>query len=172
MCAFLPLGTAAAGVHPARGLAPPCRLARLTLARGPDVSPATGQNPLALRLTNRARGACALKGYPALEFVDERGVIPFVIRHGGDQMVTTRRPTRLDLRPGGSAFVVLNKYRCDTGTLRMARRLRIGLPGAVDRRSLRLPAYPRLGYCGVGDPGSTVATSPFELSLRAALRQH
>jgi hypothetical protein len=149
-----------------------CRLVQLTVAKGPELSPATGQNPLALRLTNRARAACALKGYPTLAFADARGAIPFVILHAGDQMVTTGRPTRVVLPAGRSAFIVVNKYRCDLGGLRLARRLYIGLPSGAGRRSFRLPAYPRLAYCGARDPGSVIATSPFEPSLRAALRQH
>jgi hypothetical protein len=157
---------------PGRIAVPACRLAQLTVAKGPELSPATSQNPLALRLGNRARGACALKGYPALTLADARGAIPFVIRHAGDQMVTTSRPRRVVVATGRSAFVVVNKYRCDLGDGRLARRLHIGLPGGAGRRSFRLPAYPRLAYCGARDPGSIIATSPFEPSLHAALRRH
>jgi hypothetical protein len=165
------LGSLAAGA-PGKNVVPACRLARLTVARGPELSPATGQNPLALRLTNRGREACAVKGYPTLTFADARGAIPFVVRHAGDQMVTANRPRRVVVGAGRSAFVVVNKYRCDLGDVRLARWLRIGLPGGAGRRSFRLPAYPRLAYCGAGDPGSIIATSPFEPSLRAALRFH
>ena len=51
-------------------------------------------------------------------------------------------------------------------------RLRLGLPGRESAQlSLALPPYPRLSYCGKGDPGSTVVVSPFEPTLTAVLRQ-
>jgi hypothetical protein len=149
---------------------PNCRASSFSIATGFGISPATGQNPLTLRLTNRGPNACALYGYPAISLADGRGTIPFAIRRGGDQMVTARRPTQVLVRPGRSSFVVLNKYRCDLGIRRLARTLRLGFPRDTSRRlSLTLSRYPRIGYCGKGDAGSTLATSPFEPSLRAAL---
>lgn len=146
-----------------------CRVSQLALVIGPEVSPATGQNPLALRLTNRGQRPCVLHGYPTIAFTDERGPIPFSIGHGGDQMVTPRRPTRVVVRAGRSAFVLVNKYRCDLGDVRLARTLRLGLPGRKSPQLLlALRPYPRIGYCGKGDAGSTVVTSPFEPSLAAA----
>ena len=151
---------------------PSCRTADFSIAPGFAISAATGQNPLTLRLTNHGQNACVLFGYPAISLADRRGAIPFAIRRGGDQMVTARRPTQVLVRPGRSSFVVLNKYRCDLGTRRIARTLRLGFPRDTSRRlSLTLSSYPRIGYCGRGDVGSTVATSPFEPSLRAALRR-
>jgi hypothetical protein len=164
------LAVAFAAGAPAASAPPGCRLAQLRVMRGPAITPATGQNPLALRFTNRGREACSLKGYPMLAFVDARGVIPFVIRRAGDQEVTTRLPKRVVIAVDRSAFVVVNKYRCDLGGRRLARSLRIGLPQSSDRRAFRLPAYPSMAYCGAGDPGSTVATSPFEPTVRAAMR--
>jgi hypothetical protein len=153
---------------------PDCRVSQLSIARGPEISPATGQNPLALRLTNRGQRICILDGYPNIAFRDRGGAaIPFPIKHGGDQMVTPRGPTRVVVRPGRSAFVLVNKFRCDLGIVRVARTLRLGLPGATSRPlSLALPPYPLMGYCGKRDWQSTVVTSPFEPSLAATLRQH
>ena len=155
-----------------RTTVPGCRASQLSIAKGPELSPATGQNPLALRLTNHAWSACIVDGYPTVRFTDERGSIPFVIGRGGDQMVTPRRPVPVVIRARRSAFIVLNKYRCDRGDLRLARTLGLGLPGRSPRLSLALPSYPRLGFCGKGDAGSTVVTSPFEPTLAAALRHH
>lgn len=150
---------------------PSCRASQLTIATGFQISPGTGQNPLTLRLTNRGQRPCTLHGHPTLAFTDNHGSIPFSIRHGGDQMVTSRRPTRVVVRAGRSAFVLVNKYRCDLGSLRLARTLRLGLPGAASTPLvLALPPYPRLSYCGTGEPGSTIVTSPFAPSL-AATRQ-
>jgi hypothetical protein len=159
-------GGAAAEVRPS------CRASDFSIAVGFAISPATGQNPLTLRLKNRGANTCVLFGYPTISLADRRGAIPFAIRRGGDQMVTARRPTPVLVRVRGSAFVVLNKYRCDLGDRRLARTLRLGFPTDASRRlSLAFPPYPHIAYCGKGDPGSTVATSPFEPSLRAALRR-
>ena len=150
---------------------PGCRASQLALAKGLDISPATGQHPLVLRLTNRAQRPCSLRGYPTVEFTDERGSIPFSIGQGGDQVVTPRPPA-LVVRPSRSAFVLLNKYRCDLGDVRIARTLRLGVPGDKARLTLGLrSSFPHYGFCGRGDPGSTVVTSPFEPTRAAVLRQ-
>lgn len=152
---------------------PSCRVAQLSSATGPQISPATGQNPLTLRLTNRARRPCTLHGYPTITFADERGAIPFPISHEGDQMIAPRRPTRVVVRAGRSVFVLVDKFRCDRGNVRVARTLRLGLPsGKPAQLSLALPRHPVIAYCGKGDPQSTIVTSPFEPSVAAALRRH
>ena len=149
-----------------------CRVSQLALAGGRGISPGTGQNPLTLRLTNRGQRPCTLSGYPTIALSDERGSIPFPIRHGGDQMINRRQPTRVLVRGGRSAFVLVNKFRCDLGTVRLARTLRLGLPGQQPPQlSLALPAYPRLSYCGT-NPQSTVVTSPFVPTITAALWRH
>jgi hypothetical protein len=74
--------------------------------------------------------------------------------------------------PEHAAFVVLNHYRCDNGSLRGATHVVIGSAGAHATAGLALTItdpYKMLSYCGAGDPGSTLAVSPFEPSLRAAL---
>jgi hypothetical protein len=149
-----------------------CQMAVLALAVGPEVSAATGQHPLSVRLINRGPSPCLLYGYPMIELRDRAGTIPFSIRHGGDQMVTSERPERVLVRVGQGAFVVLNKYRCDRGNVRAARILRLGLPGASPAGRASIAIRPRgwIQYCGKGDPGSTVSVSPFEPTLRAALR--
>jgi Protein of unknown function (DUF4232) len=149
-----------------------CRIAVLALVLGPEVNAATGQHPLSVRLINRGPSPCLLYGYPTIELRDRAGTIPFSIRHGGDQMVTSERPKRVVVRTGEGAFVVLNKYRCDRGDVRAARILRLRLPGASPAGRASIAIRPRgwIQYCGKGDPGSTVSVSPFEPTLRAALR--
>ena len=142
----------------------PCRLSQFTIGLDPGVSEKTGQHTVTLRLVNRASRACALDGYPRIRAYDRAGLIPFAITHRGDQMVTSRRPRRILVRPGHAAFVALNHYRCDRGDLRAATTLRINTTAV----RLRDP-YQRLAYCGRGDPGSTLAVSPFEPTLRATL---
>jgi hypothetical protein len=141
------------------------------IAPGPEISPATGQNPLALVLTNRGP-ECVLDGYPAVALLDARDdVLPFVVSHLGDQQVTDRPPVEVRLQRGDTAYFMLNKYRCDLGTVRTARVLLARLPGArrpLDRISIAHP--PRIGYCGRGDPGSIVTVSPVEPTLADATR--
>lgn len=167
---LLPSSSVGAGQAERSGW-PDCRVSQLTMAKGFEISPGTGQNPLTLRLTNRAQRPCVLHGYPTIAFMDERGSIPFRIRRGGDQMIAPQRPRRVLVRAGRSAFVIVNTFRCDLGDVRVARTLRFGLPGRTSSRlSLALPAYPRITYCGSGDPRSTVVTSPFVSTVSAALR--
>jgi Protein of unknown function (DUF4232) len=151
-----------------------CRMPQLATSVEQEMSPATGQTPFSVQLTNRGRNSCVLAGHPTIRLRDPVGVIPFVIRRGGDQMVTADRPARVVVRPGRSAFGVLNRYRCDLGNVRTADTLRLALPGAVgsagasvDLRLLRA----RVHYCGEGDPGSTVSVSPFVPTIAAGLRR-
>jgi hypothetical protein len=171
--ALLLLLSATSGVA---GSAPPlvaCRMSQFTLALGPEVSEATGQHTVALRLVNRGATSCVVNGYPKITSYDRSGAIPFAIRHGGDQMITSHGPARVVVRPDRAVFLLLNHYRCDLGGLRSATTVRIGLPGGA-RRAATLSIkvtdpYRRLDYCGKGDPGSTLTVSPFEPTLRAAL---
>jgi hypothetical protein len=106
------------------------------------VSAATGQNPLAFVLINRSAKPCVLDGYPTVAFLDANGGrVPFRISHSGDQMVTSRAPVPVRVLPRRSAFFLLNKYRCDLGSLKEAKKLRIGLPGvrASARPILAIP---------------------------------
>jgi hypothetical protein len=171
----------AAAASKARSAAPaPCRLSQFAVSLGPDVSEATGQHTLALRLANSGSRTCVLDGYPRVMLYDAAGAIPFVISHGGDQMISSRPPKPVVVRPGGRAFVVLNKYRCDRGVVpgtRFTRRIRIssGTPATGsasitfgDQHAIPMP-YRVPDYCGKGDPGSKVAVSPFVGTVRAAL---
>ena len=146
-----------------------CSPTRLRLAAGPDISPTTGMNPWTIRITNTG-ARCVLDGYPTIRFADPSGAsIPLRVTRSGDQMVTARRARPVTVTHGGSAWVVLNKYRCDLGGRTAVRVLVVRLQGAG-----RIGAMPiddaGWSYCGLGDPGSTVHVSPFEPRLAAALR--
>jgi hypothetical protein len=137
------------------------------------MSEKTGQNTLALRLVNRGVVTCLVSGYPNLTAYDRRGVIPFSVSHGGDQMLNSRPPTRVVVRRNHAAFVLLNHYRCDLRNKRTATRVRIRLAGVTSTESVtvQIPvANNRLHYCGKGDPGSVLTVSPFEPTIRAAMR--
>ena len=132
------------------------------------LSPATGQNPVGFVLTNRGSGVCHLHGYPAVAILSKRGGrIPFVTSHRGDQMVTSERPRLVEIAPHQSAFLLLNHYRCDLGNVSSGKRLRVSLPHS-GTLSQTLPGS-GIAYCGPGDPGSVLAVSPVEPTLRAAL---
>jgi hypothetical protein len=149
-----------------------CRMSQFALALGPEISEATGQHSVSLRLVNRGATSCVVTGYPKVTSYDRAGAIPFMIRHGGDQMITSHGPARVVVRPDRAAFVLLNHYRCDLGGLRSATKVRIGLLGARRAATLSIKItdpYRRLDYCGKGDPGSTLTVSPFEPTIRAAL---
>jgi Protein of unknown function (DUF4232) len=149
-----------------------CRPSQFRIANGAQVTPATGQNPLSIVLTNRNAKPCLVKGYPTVSLLDAHGRrLPFRVSHRGDQMVTSRPPVGVRVPPRRSAYFVLNKYRCDLGNLRVAKRMRVALPG-IDtsaRLTLAIPTYPVIAYCGRNDPGSVLTVSPVEPTLAAAL---
>lgn len=153
-----------------------CRGTQLALKMGPGVSAGTGQNPFAVRLTNRGRDSCVLNGYPVVSFSDRRGPLQLVVRHGGghggDQQVTRNSPRRVLIRPGRAAYVILNKYRCDLGALRVATRMQLALPvssarsvGSVSLRSLG----GAFAYCKRVSTFNVVSVSPFVPSIAAGL---
>jgi hypothetical protein len=64
----------------------------------------------------------------------------------------------------------VNKYRCDSGDLSVAKKLRAGLPGvSISAWLTVIPRYPLIAYCGRKDPGSTVTVSPIEPTVEAGL---
>jgi Protein of unknown function (DUF4232) len=143
----------------------------LSVRLAAQVSPATGAHPIGLRLVNQG-APCTLKGYPVVLLRDAKGVIPFVYRHTGDMMVTSRPPRRISLRSGGSAYVLLDKFRCDLGAVRTGTRVQVGLAGSTARsRPLALDGM-RISLCkrGIPSEGRVVVVSPFEPTLRATLR--
>lgn len=88
----------------------------------------------------------------------------------GDQVVTTAAPRVVQLPPHGTAYVTINKYRCDLGVIDEFRMLRLTVPGQRKALSLTFPpGPPTSGYCGADDPGSTVHVSPIEPSFAATL---
>lgn len=170
---LVPVCVAAGAARGAHAVLPSCHTSQFTVRFGPLVSEATGQHTITLRLINRGRRACVVVGYPKISVYDRAGPIPFAITHDGDQMVTARRPKPIIVRHGRAAFVVLNHYRCDRGDVRTAAILRIGI-GRVTQSGMATIQMTdpdrRLDYCGRGDPGSTLAVSPFVPTLRAGLR--
>jgi hypothetical protein len=150
----------------------PCRPSQLKIGSGARVSPATGQNPLSIVLTNRSAKPCVVDGYPAITFVDAHGKrLPFRVSHSGDQMITSRAPVAVRALSRRVVYFVLNKYRCDLGNLQVAKKLHVALPRRRTSAHLAvaIPTHPVIAYCGRNDAGSVVAVSPFVATLAAAL---
>jgi Protein of unknown function (DUF4232) len=154
-----------------------CRMSQFRVSLGPYISEATEQHTLALRLVNRGGRTCELFGYPRVRLLDRRGVIPFAIKDADDQMITTRPPKPVVVRPGGSAFVILNKNTCVVAVPRRVARsttvIEVGMRAAspaVLRVPRRVPFSWRVpDYCGKRQDGSTIAVSPFVPTVRAGL---
>lgn len=141
-----------------------CTTDQLALTLGEPVSEPTGQNSLLLVLTNHSTLPCFMSGYPGVTLYDASGAeLPLQYYWKGDQVVTHSSPQRVDLAQGVSAYVMVNKHRCDTGDLTKAAVLRLIPPNSISTLQLRLTGAPRyFAYCGRGDPGSTLEISPVE----------
>src|SRR5215470_9061090 len=90
-----------------------CKPAGLRLALGQPLSQATSQETLILTLTNISGAGCDLQGYPGLSLLDRAGVaLPFTVRWGGTQMLTTSAPALVPLAPGATAYFGITKWAC------------------------------------------------------------
>lgn len=132
----------------------------------------TGQHTAPLAIARTGGSACTLYGYPTISLLDARGkTLPFRYSHHGDLVVAAHPPRAVHVGGHGSAFFLLNKYRCDVRATDVARTLQVGLPGLHGRLSLRLPHYPIFDYCPVQGPSTSIAVSPLVTNLqRAAAR--
>ena len=132
---------------------------------------ATGQNTFALVLTNSSRSACYLFGYPGISLVGASGrVLGFQYERSGDQMISSRPPSRVAVAPGGRAAVSINKYRCDIRSLEEAVTLRLIPPDEQSSLTLNIArAGSSFAYCGPGDPGSVVHVSAIAASEAGTL---
>jgi Protein of unknown function (DUF4232) len=113
---------------------------------------------------NRSAGTCTLLGHPRVELVDT-AVLPFQIWYSTGHYVTADPPAKVRLAPGGTAHVIVAKYRCDLGTDRTATTLRLTLPG--DDAAIVVAVPGTFDHCigRLRDPGNTVEVSPIGGSL-------
>jgi hypothetical protein len=145
-----------------------CTTSQLTLTPDAPVSEPTGQHSLLLDLINHSTTPCYLSGYPGISLYDSLGnLLPLAYVRHGDQVVTSDSPERVDLGSGIAAYIMINKYRCDSGTKQEAASLRLIPPNDTSFLTLSLNALMELGYCGPGDPGSTLEISPVEPTASA-----
>jgi len=131
-----------------------CTASQLTLAQGEPVSEPTGQESILLVLTNHSANPCFMFGYPGIGLYDSHNqLLPFQYLRSGDQVVTDAKPMRVDLGAEISAFVMVNKYRCDFGYKAESALLRLIPPNQTQSLSLNVSGIRRdMGYCGPGDP--------------------
>jgi len=136
-----------------------------------SVSPQTGQHPILLTLTNKGSTACFLFGYPGISLYDAQGqLLPLTYQWGGDQEVTSAPPSRVGLAPGGTAYVLINKYRCDLGEVESATTHTLIPPDDTSALTLNMrDASVSESTCVPGADGVTLAISPVEPSIQATL---
>lgn len=61
----------------------------------------------------RLGDGCDLQGYPGLSLLTVAGrLLPFHVRWGGDEMLTTAASVLVPLPPGGTAYIEINKNAC------------------------------------------------------------
>ena len=128
----------------------------------------TGDHTYVLRLRNGGT-ECALYGYPRVIVRDRRGAIPFSITHRGSAAIKPRPPQRFVVAHGAGAFVALGQYRCDLGDVRKGKVVQLRLGASAVETTVH-DYYRQPHYCGVGDPGSVLAVSPFVQRISRALR--
>jgi len=139
------------------------------LKLGGLMSEPTGQHTAPLALTRTGASACTLSGYPIVALFDARGQqLNFRYSHRGDLVVAAQRPHTVHVGEHGSAYFLLNKYRCDIRSVSVARWLRVTLPGVRGPLRLRLPHYPIIDYCPAEPPSRTITVSPIVGGLAQA----
>ena len=143
------------------------------------MSQATQQELLIFTLTNISGTGCDLQGYPGLSLLTAAGrLLPFHVRWGGDEMLTSTRPVLVPLPPGGIAYIGINKNACVRHYYRSGHVFLVIPPNDYQPLSYYQPRSAALDYCRVGDPGHTVDVSPVEptladvLSLNRAGKSH
>jgi hypothetical protein len=129
------------------------------------LSPVTGEHRSFHKLVSRGRRACTLDGYPQIRLYAHGVALPLRYSCGGGTYVTHAAPGLLTLRPGGAAWFLVAKYRCDLGTIATATSITVTLSGAAS--GSRMPARTaRRG--GPSDPGQLVTVWPVVASSVSA----
>lgn len=115
-----------------------------------------------LALTNEGSRACYLDGYPGVTLYDaDNALLPLSYQWHGYQ-TTGPAPQRVDIAPGRAAFVMVSKYRCDSGDKDTAVSLHLIPPDDTTSLVVSIQGHQDLSYCGPGDPGSELDISPVE----------
>jgi hypothetical protein len=125
------------------------------------LSPMTGEHGSFYKLVNHGRRACTLEGYPRITLYTHGVALPFGYSRGGGTYVTRAAPGLVTLRPGGTAWFLVAKYRCDLGTISTATSMTVTLPGGRTGYRMPAPSSSSMDYCrgGPSDPGQLVTVS-------------
>lgn len=142
-----------------------CRTRNLALGFGGPAGGMTGERAVSFTLTNNSKTGCRLLGYPRIDLLDSNGkAIPFRYVQGHTRYVTSAPPRPVALAPGGVAYFLVAKYRCDGGELTAAADVNVTLPGDATTLTGRAATAGEgpLSYCqgATNDPGQVVAVSP------------
>ena len=107
------------------------RLCRYAVSSGetPQTSGWSGEHGVLYKLVDHGGSACTLAGYPQVRLYEGGHALPFSYASGGGPYVTRKHPAMVTLKPGGAAWILVAKYRCDVGVLRTATLLSVRLPG-------------------------------------------
>ena len=150
-----------------------CPPSHIAVGTGPEISPATGEQPLVLTLSNEGPRPCVLDGYPRLRLVTSADTVLNLsqVTHSQYLLATIAHPVILAV--GAFAYVAIAKYRCDLGDLQVPSRLRLTLPGASAGTALTVSGrvISGLDLCkgGRSDPGNLIAVTPVESTLADSL---
>jgi len=123
------------------------------------LSPMTGEHGSFYKLANHERRACTLEGYPRIRLYAHGVALPFRYSRGGRTYVTRAAPRLVTVRPGGAAWFLVAKYRCDLGTIATATSMTVTLPGARIGYRMPAPYSSSIDHCrgGPSDPGQQAA---------------
>jgi hypothetical protein len=128
----------------------------------------TGQHTAPVAVIRTGAQPCVLDGYPSVVLLNGHGQrLAFSYSHRGDQVVTSRSPRVVHVDGHGSAFFLLNKYRCDIRSRSAARWLRVELPGVSGSLVMRLRNQ-IIDFCPAEPPSRTIAVSPLVGKLTQA----
>lgn len=154
--------------------APPiCSTRNLSLGRGENVSPQTGESGGVFTLRNHGKFACYLYGRPSVSLYDNNGrVLPFKYLWVGTQYLSQTPPAVVLLKPGARAYFLVAKYRCDIGDVTTAKTIRVYPPNATQQifgSSAPFGLGGGFSYCkgGAKDPGNRVEISPVRATYQS-----
>ncbi|MBO0847535.1 MAG: DUF4232 domain-containing protein [Nocardioides sp.] len=160
-----PLTSQVGGSGPPASAAPWCTPADLTVSTLP-ISPQTGEHGLVLAFRDHL-APCVVQGRPSIRLLDHNGSTVRLAITTTNTYVKAIPARAVRLTPGRRAYVLVAKYRCDTGDAQIATAAEIRLPqsrwtmtadvGSVDLARCRGPRH---------RPGQTIAVSPFVTSTR------
>jgi Protein of unknown function (DUF4232) len=142
-----------------------CGSATLRVSPNGGFAAGTGATATTYVITNISKQPCKLKGFPRVRWYLANGRLAPFIYHRGFRGRTLGGAASMPvvLRSGNAARFFLLFYRCDLGSLGVARELHIMLPGSTEG-PIRLRASSNVCRPAHGrpqsDPGNEIQISP------------